>query len=101
MADPENPDNAGKSDPAPAEKSGGGAAAGGAIGLTMSYIKSIPGILKIVEFVSTLSRHVMSFRTQGFIYSHFGRLVVILVWSKESGLTKRLEIEPSTVQTRQ
>ena len=28
---------------------------GGAIGLTMAYITSIPGILKIVEFVCTFN----------------------------------------------
>ncbi len=51
MADPEKQETtAAQSDPVPAEKSGGGAA-GGDIGLTMSYITSIPGILKIVEFV--------------------------------------------------
>ncbi len=51
MSDPEKQETtAAQSDPAPAEKSGGGAA-GGDIGLTMSYITSIPGILKIVEFV--------------------------------------------------
>ncbi|KAJ7365071.1 hypothetical protein OS493_007715 [Desmophyllum pertusum] len=54
MADPDNPDDASNSDPAPAENSGGGAAAGGDIALTMSYIKSIPGILKIVEFFTLM-----------------------------------------------
>ena len=61
MADPENPDTTAKSDEAPAEKSGGGGAASGDIGLTMSYIISIPGILKIVEFVSTSIKCVKSF----------------------------------------
>lgn len=45
MADPEKQET--KPDPAPAQQSGGG---GGDIGLTMEYITSIPGILKIVEF---------------------------------------------------
>ena len=61
MADPENPDTTSKSDEAPAEKSGGGGATSGDIGLTMSYIISIPGILKIVEFVSTSIKCVKSF----------------------------------------
>ena len=52
MSDPENPDTTAKSDEAPAERSGSGGAGSGDIGLTMSYIMSIPGILKIVEFVS-------------------------------------------------
>lgn len=50
MADPENQGTTAQSDPAPAEKSGGGGS-GGEIGLSMAYIMSIPGILKIVEFV--------------------------------------------------
>ena len=37
------------------------ARASGDIGLTMSYIISIPGILKIVEFVSTSVKCVESF----------------------------------------
>lgn len=49
MADPENQEIA-QSDPAPTEKSGSGGS-GGEIGLSMAYIMSIPGILKIVEFV--------------------------------------------------
>lgn len=51
MADPENQGTAAQSGLAPAEKSGGGGS-GGEIGLSMAYIMSIPGILKIVEFVS-------------------------------------------------
>lgn len=54
MADPENPDTTAKSDEAPAERSGSGGAGSGDIGLTMSYIMSIPGILKIVEFFTLL-----------------------------------------------
>ena len=50
MADPENQGSTAQSDPAPAEKSGSGGS-GGDIGLSMAYIMSIPGILKIVEFV--------------------------------------------------
>ena len=50
MADPENQEATAQSDPAPAQKSGGGGS-GGEIGLSMAYIMSIPGILKIVEFV--------------------------------------------------
>lgn len=52
MADPENQgtNTAAQSDQAPPEKSGGGES-GGDIGLSMAYIMSIPGILKIVEFV--------------------------------------------------
>lgn len=57
MADPENPDTAAKSDQPPADKSDSGQAGagstGGEIGLTMQYITSIPGILKMVEFVCT------------------------------------------------
>ena len=53
MADPENPDTTTRSDEAPAEKSGSGGNGSGSIELTMGYIISIPGILKIVEFVST------------------------------------------------
>lgn len=49
MADPENQGTV-NPDPAPAEKSGGGGS-GGQIELSMAYIMSIPGILKIVEFV--------------------------------------------------
>ena len=49
MADPENQETA-QSDPGPAEKSGGGGS-GGEIGLSIAYIMSIPGILKIIEFV--------------------------------------------------
>lgn len=45
MADPENPDTTARSHEAPAS---------GDIGLTMSYIISIPGILKIVEFFTLL-----------------------------------------------
>ena len=52
MADPENPDTTARSHEAPAS---------GDIGLTMSYIISIPGILKIVEFVSTFVKCVESF----------------------------------------
>jgi len=51
MADPENQETTAEPDPAPAEKSGSGGS-GGEIGLSMSYIMSIPGILRIVEFVS-------------------------------------------------
>ena len=50
MADPENQGTTAQSGPAPAEKSSGGGS-GGDIGLSMGYIMSIPGILKIVEFV--------------------------------------------------
>ena len=50
MADPEYQGTTAESDPAPAEKSGG-EGSGGAIGLSLAYIMSIPGILKIVEFV--------------------------------------------------
>lgn len=53
MADPENQWTTAQSDPAPAEKSGSGGS-GGDIGLSMVYIMSIPGILKIVEFVCIL-----------------------------------------------
>ena len=49
MADPENQGTL-NPDPAPAEKSGGGGS-GGQIELSVAYIMSIPGILKIVEFV--------------------------------------------------
>ena len=58
MADPENPDTTARSHEVPAS---------GDIGLTMSYIISIPGILKIVEFVSTSVKCVESFlsRTKG------------------------------------
>ena len=52
MADPENPDTTARSHEAPVS---------GDIGLTMSYIISIPGILKIVEFVSTSVKCVESF----------------------------------------
>lgn len=52
MADPEN-QGAAQSDPAPAEKSAGGGS-GGQIGLSMAYIMSIPGILKIVEFFTLM-----------------------------------------------
>lgn len=54
MADPENPDTTTRSDEAPAEKSGSGGDGSGSIGLTMGYIISIPGILKIVEFFTLL-----------------------------------------------
>lgn len=55
MADPEKQETtASQVDPAPADKSGGGAA-GGDIELTVPYIMSIPGILKIVEFVCVFS----------------------------------------------
>ena len=50
MADPENQGSTAQSDPAPEGKSGSGGS-GGDIGLSMAYIMSIPGILKIVEFV--------------------------------------------------
>lgn len=53
MADPENQGTTAQSDPAPAEKSGGGGS-GGEIGLSMAYIMSIPGILKIVEFFTLM-----------------------------------------------
>ncbi|XP_078365745.1 plasmolipin-like [Oculina patagonica] len=54
MGDPEKQETtAAQSDPAPTDKSDGGAA-GGDIGLTMSYITSIPGILKIVEFFTLM-----------------------------------------------
>jgi len=53
MADPENQGTTAQSDPAPAEKSGSGGA-GGDIGLSMAYIMSIPGILKIVEFFTLM-----------------------------------------------
>ncbi|KAJ7365072.1 CKLF-like MARVEL transmembrane [Desmophyllum pertusum] len=83
MADPENPDDASNSDPAPAENSGGGAAAGGDIGLTMSYIKSIPGILKIVEFFTLM----LAFALAGSIryYGTWGEMsfflfVTIMSW---------------------
>lgn len=54
MADPENPDTTTRSDEAPAEKSGSGGDGSGSIELTMGYIISIPGILKIVEFFTLL-----------------------------------------------
>jgi len=53
MADPENQGTTAQSDPAPAEKSGSGGS-GGDIGLSMVYIMSIPGILKIVEFFTLM-----------------------------------------------
>jgi len=53
MADPENQGTAAQSGLAPAEKSGGGGS-GGEIGLSMAYIMSIPGILKIVEFFTLM-----------------------------------------------
>ena len=49
MAD-QNQGTTPQSDPVPAEKYGGGGS-GGEIELSMAYIQSIPGILKIVEFV--------------------------------------------------
>lgn len=52
MEDPENQGIA-QSDPAPTEKSGDGGS-GGEIGLSMAYIMSIPGILKIVEFFTLM-----------------------------------------------
>ncbi|PFX23026.1 uncharacterized protein LOC111333498 [Stylophora pistillata] len=54
MADPENPDTTTRSDEAPAEKSGSGGNGSGSIELTMGYIISIPGILKIVEFFTLM-----------------------------------------------
>lgn len=54
MADPENPDTTTRSDEAPAEKSGSGGNGSGSIRLTMGYIISIPGILKIVEFFTLM-----------------------------------------------
>ena len=59
MADPEKQET--KPDPAPAQQSGGG---GGDIGLTMEYITSIPGILKIVEFVCSFYVFVKFFSIQ-------------------------------------
>ena len=54
MADPEKQEpTAAQSDQPPADKSDGGGA-GGDIKLTMPYITSIPGILKMVEFVCIL-----------------------------------------------
>ena len=50
MADPEKQETPANADQ-PAEKQ----TSGGEIGLTMAYIISIPGILKIVEFVSMFS----------------------------------------------
>ena len=48
MADPEN--QGANPDKAPEKQSSGG---GGQIGFIMEYITSIPGIIKIVEFVSS------------------------------------------------
>ena len=48
MADPENQGT--NSEKAPEKQSSGG---GGQIGFTMEYVTSIPGIIKIVEFVSS------------------------------------------------
>ena len=48
MADPEN--QGANPDKAPEKQSSGG---GGQIGFTMEYVTSIPGIIKIVEFVSS------------------------------------------------
>lgn len=53
MADPENQGSTAQSDPAPEGKSGSGGS-GGDIGLSMAYIMSIPGILKIVEFFTLM-----------------------------------------------
>ena len=52
MADPEKQETPAKSEEGQ-QPSGG--TSGGAIGLTMAYIISIPGILKIVEFVCTFN----------------------------------------------
>ena len=49
MADPEN--QGANPDKAPEKQSSGGG--GGQIGFTMEYVTSIPGIIKIVEFVSS------------------------------------------------
>ena len=48
MADPEN--QGANPDKAPEKQSSGG---GGQIGFIIEYITSIPGIIKIVEFVSS------------------------------------------------
>ena len=48
MTDPENPGT--NPEKAPEKQSSGGGS--GQIGFTMEYITSIPGIIKIVEFVS-------------------------------------------------
>ena len=48
MADPENQGT--NPEKAPEKQSSGG---GGQIGFTMEYVTSIPGIIKIVEFVSS------------------------------------------------
>ena len=48
MADPEN--QGANPDKAPEKQSSG---SGGQIGFTMEYVTSIPGIIKIVEFVSS------------------------------------------------
>ena len=50
MADPEKQETPAKSEEGQQPSDG---TDGGAIGLNMAYITSIPGILKIVEFVCT------------------------------------------------
>ena len=50
MADPENQDTNPEKAP---ESTDGGGGGGGQIGFTMEYVTSIPGIIKIVQFVSS------------------------------------------------
>ena len=51
MADPENQGT--NPEKAPEKQSSGGGGGGGQIGFTMEYVTSIPGIIKIVQFVSS------------------------------------------------
>ena len=52
MADPENQGTNPEKAPEKQSSSGGGGG-GGQIGFTMEYVTSIPGIIKIVQFVSS------------------------------------------------
>ena len=53
MADPENQGTNPEKAPEKQSSGGGGGGGGGQIGFTMEYVTSIPGIIKIVEFVSS------------------------------------------------